>query len=241
MKKHIAARLSIAIGAGAVLAMAVPLSASAHVTITPYTTEPGSYALITFKVPNESATATTKSIEIDIPTDTPFASVSYVPVPGWDATLVTQTLPKPVKFDGNELTDAVTKVIWTAQPGHEIADGQLQLFPLSVGPVPDTGKILLPTKQTYTDGTVVSWSDKGVDSENPSPVLYVTDAPVASHDADAEVTASTEAEAHRSDGTDAAAVSPSDPVARGLGVGGLVFGAIGIVLAVVTLRRQKSN
>jgi uncharacterized protein YcnI len=239
MNKHTTTKASIAVGAGALLAIALPLSASAHVTITPYTTEPGSYALITVKVPNESATASTKIVEVDIPTNSPFASVSYVPVAGWDVALVTEQLPKPVKLDGNELKEAVTKVIWTAQPGHEIRDGELQLFPLSVGPVPDTGKILLPTTQTYTDGTVVAWSESGTQADHPAPVLYVTDAPVVSHDADAEVTSASQAESLRS--TDAASASSSDAVARGLGIGGLVLGAIGVALAVVIMRRTAAS
>lgn len=238
MNKRTILSTSVALGAGAILAIAAPLAASAHVSVTPYTAAPGSYAIVTFKIPNESATATTDRVEVDLPTATPFASVNYVPVAGWDVNLVTEKLPKPVKVDGGEVTEAVTKVVWTAQPGNAIKDGQLLLLPLSVGPVPDTGQILLPAIQTYSDGTVVKWSEKGVDAEQPAPVLYVTDTPVASKDADAEVTAATEKEAHG--GASAAASVASDPIARGLGISGLVVGAVGIVLAVVS-RRKAAN
>jgi uncharacterized protein YcnI len=230
--------LVVAVGAGALLAIAAPLAAGAHVSVTPESAKPGSYALITFTIPNESATATTDRVEVDLPTATPFASVSYVPVAGWDIELVTETLPKPVKVHDAEVTEAVTKVIWTAQPGHAIEDGQLQLLPLSVGPVPDTGRILLPATQTYSDGTVVTWNERGADAEKPAPVLYVTDTPVASHDEDTEVTAATEEETHGGAGTTASA---SDPIARGLGISGLVVGAVGIVLAVVFSRRRAAN
>lgn len=238
MKNRTLAAVSIAVGAGTLLAVAAPLAASAHVTITPNTSEPGSYALVTFRVPNESATAVTNRVEVDIPAATPFSSVSYVPVAGWDVSLVTETLPKPIKVDANELKEAVTKVIWTAHPGSEIADGQLQLFSLSVGAVPETGRILLPIIQTYGDGTAVHWDGATADSEHPAPTLYVTDAPVASHHDDAEVTAATEPEAHA--GT-AAATSASDPLARGLGIAGLMLGAVGIVLGAVTLRRRTAG
>ena len=147
--------IPIALGAGLLLAVAAPLSASAHVTVSPNTAEAGSYALITVKVPNESATAVTKRVEVDLPTDTPFSSVSYVPVAGWNVELVREQLAQPVRVGQRDLTEAVTKVIWTAAAGSEVADGQLQLFPLSVGPVPDTGTIVLPAVQTYSDGTVV--------------------------------------------------------------------------------------
>jgi uncharacterized protein YcnI len=233
MNKATTIKASIALSAGALLALAVPLAASAHVTITPYSAEPGSYSLITLKVPNESGTASTVKVELDLPKDTPFTSVSYVPVAGWTAELVTETLPKPVKIDNNTLTEAVTKIIWTADAGSGIQDGQLQLFPISVGAVPDTGKIVLTAIQTYSDGTIANWNETGADAEDPAPVLYVNDAPVASHDADAEVTTQTIEESDH-----ASSASSSDTVARVLGIGGLVVGAIGVVLAIVTMRRR---
>ena len=80
-----------------------------------------------------------------------------------------------------EITEAVTSVVWTAEPGAEIGNGQMQQFDLSLGPVPDVGSIALPATQTYTDGTVVEWTETTEDAENPAPVLYITDAPAADH------------------------------------------------------------
>jgi uncharacterized protein YcnI len=228
-------KASIALGAGALLAVAVPLAASAHVTVSPYTAEPGAYALVTFKVPNESGTATTDQVEIDIPESTPFPDVSYVPVTGWTAQVVTSELANPIRVEGNEQKTAVSSVIFTADAGTGIQNGQLQLFQLSVGPVPDTGRVYLPTTQTYSDGTVVKWDQKGTDAEHPSPVLYVNDAPVVSDDADAEVTAASQAEL-----APAGAAAP-DVLARGLGIGGLVVGAVGVVLAIVAGRRRATG
>ena len=223
-----------AIGAGVLLVLAAPLSASAHVSVDPGQAAAGSYAVITVKVPNESETASTSRVELTLPTDTPFTSVRYVPVAGWTAELVRTTLPEPVEVGEATVTEAVTSVIWTADAGSEIADGELQLFPLSVGPVPDTGSISLPADQIYTDGSVVSWSEEGEDAEHPAPVLYVNDVPAedhhagAAHDEDAQATV-----AESTDGGD-------DVLARVLGIGGLVVGVIGIVLA-VTARRKTAN
>jgi uncharacterized protein YcnI len=50
---------ALALGAATQLALAAPLSASAHVSLETDTASPGSYDTITFRVPNESATATT--------------------------------------------------------------------------------------------------------------------------------------------------------------------------------------
>ena len=221
----------VAIGAGLLLALAAPLSASAHVTIDPGQAVAGSYTVVTVKVPNESETATTNRVEVSLPTDTPFTSVRYVPVAGWNAELVKTTLPEPVTVGEATVTEAVTSVVFTAEPGLEIGAGQLQLFPLSLGPVPDTGSVTLPADQGYTDGTTVSWNETAADAEHPAPVLYINDAPADDgHDA-AEVTA------------DAAPASPStsdDTLARILAVGGLVVGAVGVVLA-ITARRSAAN
>lgn len=225
---------TIAIGTGALLAIAAPLAASAHVEVTPNIVAAGSYTDITFRVPSEFATATTTTVEVDIPASTPFASVSYVAVPGWDAQLVTETLPAPITVDKSKLTEAVTKVIWTAQPGSEITENEIRTFTLSVGPVPDTGKIMLNTWQTYSDGSIVKWADSGENAKRPSPVLYVNDPPVAEHDADA-VAAS--AAGHDS-GSPTGPAASSDTLARVLGIGGLVVGAVGVVLSIVTLRRR---
>lgn len=236
MKKSIITRASIALGAGALLAIAAPLAASAHVTVDPGQAEAGSYTVVTVKVPNESETAGTTKVELTLPTDTPFSSVRYVPVAGWTAELVRETLPEPVKVGESEITEAVTKVIWTAEPGSEITAGQLQLFPLSVGPVPDTGSIVLAADQTYDDGSVVSWSETEEGAEHPAPVLYVNDEPVGDHHG----AAGGDHEAEEGEHTEAAAASSGDDVlARVLGIGGLVVGAVGIVLA-VTARRKAT-
>lgn len=221
-----------AVIAGAFLALAAPLAASAHVTVGPNQAAAGSFALIDFKVPTESATATTTKVVLTIPQDTPFAYVSYVPVPGWTVQLSTETLATPIKGDDGDVTQAVTSVTWTAEPGSEITAGQLGVFPLSVGPVPDTGSIPLAVDQTYSDGTVVSWSEKGAGAEHPAPILYVNDAPPASAhgDDDAAVTVTDEK---------APAAASDDVLARVLGIAGLVVGVVGIVIG-VTARRKTA-
>jgi len=235
MKKNTLTTAAIAIGAGAILALALPLSASAHIVVDPGQAEAGSYALITVRVPNESETAATNRVEVSLPTDTPFSSVRYVPVAGWSVELVRETLPDPVSVNGSTITEAVTSVIWTAEPGSEIGDGQLQEFPLSVGPVPDTGSIVLPAEQGYTDGTTVKWDETGDDAAKPAPVLFVNDAPVDHHGGhdDDDVTVGAQDEA-------APASSSPDVLARVLGIGGLVLGAVGVVFG-LTARRSATR
>lgn len=230
MKKSTPLKYAIVLGAGTVLALSAPFAASAHVTIDPAAAQPGSYAIVTVKVPNESSTAKTNRVELTIPIETPFSSVRYVPVAGWEAELVSEELAEPVTVGDREITEAVTSVVWTALPGSEIGAGQLQQFALSLGPVPDTGSIVLAAEQTYTDGEVVSWSGVGEDAEHPAPVLYVNDAPVDSHGAAAAV-AAVETKELASAGSD-------DVLARMLGIAGLVLGTVGVLIGVTAWRRK---
>jgi uncharacterized protein YcnI len=230
MKKSSTLYAITALTAGVVLALAAPLAAGAHIEVGPDQADAGSYPLIDFKVPSESATAVTNKIELTLPEDTPFGSVSYVPVPGWTTQLIKSTLATPITTDDGTVTEAVTKVVWTAQPGSEITADQTGIFPLVLGPVPDTGKIVLSVDQTYSDGSVVSWSETSEAAEHPAPVLYVNDAPPASEHSQSEG-ASVEVDHDTSAG--------DDTIARVLGIGGLVLGAIGLVVG-ITARRKTT-
>ena len=235
MNKRVLARTSFAAAAVAALVLAAPLAASAHVKVDPNQASVGSYATLTFKVPTESATAGTVKLEVDLPTDTPFGSVSYIPLAGWSTQVVTEKLAKPIKTDDGTVTEAPVKVIWTADKGVQIAPGQFQEFVISAGAVPDTGSILLPAHQTYSDGSVVNWDQKtpasGAEPEHPAPTLYVKDAPPADSGA-ATVTATPIAAPVSSD------TSSSEAVAIWVAVGGLALGAIALVISVVALTRR---
>lgn len=240
----------VAAGAALLLAVAAPLSASAHVTVAPDSAPAGSWVLVDIKVPNESATAVTNKVELHLPTDTPISNVSYVPVSGWTTELVRETLPAPVEVGGTTVTEAITVVIWTATPGHEISAGQLQVFPLSLGPIPDTGKLVMIADQTYSDGTIVSWSETTEGASHPAPTIYVNDAPVSDHhgagdDAASHDNTDNESAGNDSAGSDSASASTnpaasasSDTLARSLGIGGLAVGGIGIAVAITALRRK---
>ena len=184
MHSSLLIRAGLTTAAAAALVLAVPLSASAHVRVDPERATPGAEStLLTFTVPTESATAVTSRVVIDLPTATPFGFVSYEPVPGWSARVVTAQLPKPARVGGTRVTEAPSRVIWSADPGTHLTGGQFQRFDLTVGPVPDTGKLSFPTTQTYSDGTTGRWTQatpaSGVEPEHPVPVLYVRDAPPA--------------------------------------------------------------
>ena len=176
-------RLALRSGAVAtttLLAVGIGLApASAHVRVKPDATASGGYAGLTFRVPNESDTASTTRIVLTLPQDRPLANVSIRPVPGWTATVVQADLPTPVTSNGATLTKAPRTVTWTASsPAAAVAPGQYQEFAISAGPLPTPGQLLLPVAQTYSDGTVVNWNqpqESGKqEPEHPAPQFVVT-------------------------------------------------------------------
>lgn len=227
-KTRTIAGASVALALGTVLALGAPLGASAHVTLDENTAEAGSYALLTFKVPNESDTASTTSVTVTLPTDTPFVSVRTVPVAGWTAEVVTSTLPEPVEIGETTITEAPTSIVWTATGGG-LGGTELGLFPFSVGPVPDVGRIELPVDQGYSDATVVQWAGEEV------PILYVNDEPAADHhggdDADEHADDADHAESAATDGPDATAVTGVV-----LGSAGFLLGAAALALTLIHRR-----
>lgn len=230
-----------ALAAATLIALAAPLAASAHVTVAPGQAEAGSWTTLTFKVPNESATTGTIKLEVLLPTDTPFTSVSYQPLPGWSTQIETEQLAQPVEVHGASITEAPSKITWTADKGTAITAGQFQQFAVSVGPVPDTGRILLPAHQTYSDGTVVTWDEEpaadGAEPGHPAPTLYVNDEPANgghSHDDSVDVATVTPADlaAGGSDSDASVAQAADSGASLWVAFGGLALGAIALVVAV---------
>ncbi|MEV7826875.1 YcnI family copper-binding membrane protein [Microbacterium enclense] len=236
-------RALVGLAAGAALALAAPLAASAHVTVNPNTATPGSYATVNFRVPTESETASTVKLEVTLPTDTPLSAVLVQPVPGWTATVEKGALPAPVEVDGNTLTDAPLKIVWQADPGVGIGQDQFQIFSAVLGPVPDTGHLVLPAAQTYSDGEVVDWAATpdevaADDTLEPAPVLYVNDAPPTGEHSHSHGTASA---APAMEDATAAAPSDSSGVALGLSIAALVVAAAGAILGALAFARRPKR
>jgi uncharacterized protein YcnI len=230
MRTNLAARVAATLGAIVVLVLGVPLAADAHVKISPNTAAPGDDIQVTFRVPNESETAGTVRVEIDLPTTTPFAGADYQPVAGWTAHVVEAKLPKPIINDGVQVTQAPSKVIYVANKGVSIRAGQFQEFPIALDLTPDTGSVNFPTIQTYSDGTVVKWNEPtpadGDEPDHPAPTLYIDDAPPADTESGVTIAA-----------TNAAASTASTALI--LGTAGLALGVIALVLGAFAFVRTR--
>ncbi|MCO7222414.1 YcnI family protein [Klenkia sp. PcliD-1-E] len=220
-------RAAVLAAATAVALVAGTGVASAHVRVSSADAAPGGYGVMTFRVPNESDTASTVSLRIQLPTDTPLTFVQAEPVPGWTITQTTTQLDPPVEADGDTITEAVSVVQFTAADGGGIAPGQFQEFSLLGGPFPDADSLTLPTVQTYSDGTEAAWIEPTVEGQDepqsPAPVLSLTGG-----------SGGAAADAHGSGGTDTATdtASASTPAADGgdgLAVTALVLGGLGLL------------
>ncbi|MGH3380886.1 MAG: YcnI family protein [Actinoallomurus sp.] len=213
--------LTIALAAGA---------ASAHVTANPSTAVPGSYSKVSFRVPNEEQGADTTKLEVDLPADHPIASVSVRPQPGWQIKVEKAKLATPLKTDGGEITQAVSKITWS---GGKIAPGQFQEFDVSMGPLPtDTDRLMFTAEQTYSSGEVVTWNQDpgagGQEPEHPAPTVHLV---AAAKDASTPTAAGARAK-------DTA--SADDGTARLLGGLGLAAGLVGLAVGAYGLTRKQA-
>jgi uncharacterized protein YcnI len=208
---------------------AVPAAASAHVTVRPDVDTAGSWAKLTFRVPNESDSARTVELRVEIPAETPLRSVRVQPHPGWTAEVTREELAEPVEVGDFVLDEAVTAITWTADDGVAIGPDEFDEFAISVGPLPEPGDYPLPSVQIYDDGETVAWADEP-DSDYPAPILTVIE---GSGSDDGHEHDETNVETESSD-------AGSDGVARGLGAGGLAVGALGLGIGGTLWRRSRA-
>ncbi|WP_324276413.1 YcnI family protein [Blastococcus brunescens] len=191
--------LLAAVLAALVASVVVAGTASAHVTVASEDATPGGYGKLVFRVPNESDTASTIGLRIQIPEEAALASLRTQPVPGWTATLTTSDLDEPLDNHGQEISSYVSVVEFRAEAGSGIAPGEFQEFALSGGPFPDAEQLSFPAVQLYSDGSEAAWIEPSVDGaepERPAPVLDLAADPADTADGAATATPGAEEAGH---------------------------------------------
>jgi uncharacterized protein len=205
----------------AALALAAP--AFAHVTVSSDDAAPGGYAQITFAVPDESASAATTGLAVQLPD---FAQVLVQPKAGWAFTTTKATLAKPITDDdGNQITSVVREVRWKATAGG-IKPGSFDTFTLSVGPLPKARSVSFGALQTYSDGKVVRWNQTAAPGSTAEPDFPKPTLQLASAAADPSPVATSE---------------PSTTGVTVLSIVALVVAAAALGLAVVGNARRRSG
>ncbi|MFD8469104.1 YcnI family protein [Streptomyces cyaneofuscatus] len=248
-------RIAIAAGVAASTVLLLAGPAAAHVSVQPQgEAAKGGYATLNFKVPNERDQASTVKLEVNFPADHPLSSVTPEAVPGWKIDITKGKLDKPLEVHGRKITEAVTKVTWTAD-GSKIAPGYFQQFPVSVGQLPeDADQLVFKAIQTYDNKEVVRWIEEpkgGEEPDSPAPVLKLTAATEDHHGGGAaaqgdddhqadDKAASAEGDKGDKKETHAASSSSSDTTARTLGIIGILIGIAGVAFGVLAGRRRTA-
>src|SRR5450756_1729548 len=125
-------------------------SAVAHVGVFPDSTTAGQGAQLTFRVPDESQTASTIRLVVTLPQDRPFTDISTKPMPGWTTTVTDARLPKPVTVGGATITKAPRTVTWPAQaePEHPVP-----AFTVTAPPATGVNSTSTPAAGVQASGT----------------------------------------------------------------------------------------
>jgi uncharacterized protein YcnI len=222
------------------LAAAGVLTASgawAHVTVAaPGVSVGASDASITFRVPDESDTASTTDLKVQLPTATPIAGVLVAPQPGWTATITQSKLATPIKTGDGVITEVVSQIDWKADSGAGIRPGYFGQFTVIAGKLPDsTSSLTFKAIQRYSDGKTVSWIEIAApgstqEPEHPAPVLEL-----AAADSGASPGASASPASSAAATAVTAVAATKDAASKGAATTGIVLGGLGAVLGAVAL------
>ena len=208
-------------------------AAWAHVTVAaPGVVAGDSDATIVFRVPDESDTASTVGLKVQLPADTPIAGVLVAQQPGWTATITQAKLANPIQTDDGAISEVVSEINWKADAGAGIKPGFFGEFTIIGGKLPDgVTTITFKAIQTYSDGTQVAWIEQPAqgstaEPEHPAPTLHLPASGAGSS----------------TTGTSRSAES-NNSASRGAAITGIVLGAIGVALGaaalLLTLRRGR--
>jgi uncharacterized protein YcnI len=152
-------------------------SAAAHVTVSPSSIPQGtSDAVLTFRVPNESTAASMTALRVQFPLDHPIVLVNPEAGSGWNVSVRTARLARPITTDDGTFTSTTSEIDWS---GGSIPVGQFGQFNVLAQGIPSgTSELVFKAIQSYSDGTVVSWiqvPNRTVpDPPHPAPTITLT-------------------------------------------------------------------
>jgi uncharacterized protein YcnI len=217
-------RRSLIAAVVAALALVAAAPAYAHVSVNPGEAPKGSFAKLTFRVPNERDAASTTKVELAFPSDHPIENVSVKPVTGWTYVI-------------GRTGVTVSRITWTGGP---IKPGEFYEFDVSVGPLPeDADQLVFQALQTYDNGEDVRWIEEtpegGEEPEHPAPVLKLTAATGDEHGGGEEEPAAEESAAE----DEGEEEEDEDESATTIAWVALALGAIGLIAAIGALARTR--
>jgi uncharacterized protein YcnI len=214
-------------------AVVFPAAAVAHVTLQPGEWEPGAFARMAVRVPNERDDAETTSVSVQFPENV--LTARFQAHPFCEREVEREALDQPVE----EITERIVSVTWTCDPA--IAADGFEEFGLSFQIPEDASpedELLFPAVQTYSSGEVVNWVDPDPEADTPAPRITVV---APEEEAEEEPAAATTTEetaavpAVSSDDDD----DSTSTVALIFGIAGLAAGLI--ALGVALFRKPKAT
>ncbi|WP_426505007.1 DUF1775 domain-containing protein [Dactylosporangium sp. McL0621] len=200
-----AVRAAVA-GAGAVALLGIAAPAAADVSVTPTEAAQGGAADLTFRITNDSPSASVTAIDLQLPADAPIAEVYPLSVDDWAPSMTNVKVDKPLpSLHGYQITEVTTAVKWIAMPDKALAPGKTTELYLSIGPLPAVDKLSFGLVLTNSDGTQVSRT-----AQAGGPVLALKPGgPVEHAGAHGGATPAATADAADTTDTNAAAGAPS--------------------------------
>lgn len=170
-------RTLAATAAGTALAVSTAAPASAHVTVTPSTTEAGSYTVLTVSLSHGCEGSATTRVAVQIPE--PILSATPTRSAYWEAETTFVELDEPVADGhGGEVTERIDTVVFTTDT--PLPDGERDTFEIALK-LPETpGELVFPAVQTCEKGETawveVAASGSDEELEHPAPTILVTTA-----------------------------------------------------------------
>lgn len=236
---------SVALAAAAVGAIALATPAMADVRVVPSEAAPGGPAELAFQLPEERPGAHTTKVEIQAPTETPIAEVYPMSTNEWAPQITTRLLDQPLtSIHGGRTTEVVSSITWT-RVGKFASPAKPALLRISAGPMPEADRVVFNLIQTYSDGTVVRWTDPpaadGKTPKHPAPVITLTGkAPAgAVHGGGSAHGGSTDSGQAHADAAQPKAAAGEDGMFGTLGAGLLVGLALGLVGSLIVIMRSR--
>jgi len=206
--------------------------AAAHVTVSPSSLPQGaSDAILTFRVPNESATASVVGLRIQFPLAHPIVVLNPEAGSGWVVDVHSTVLPTPITTDDGTFTSTVSEIDWS---GGSIPVGQFGEFNVLAQGLPKgTDLLTFKAVQLYSDGTTVNWiqvpTKAAPNPGHPAPVLVLT-APGRSG-----VGAVPTGGANPTTAATGTSAGQSSALDNGLAIAALILAALAVAVAVVAM------
>lgn len=226
----------------AALVLVAPVAASAHVHVTPGSTEAGATTELAFSYSHGCDGSPTRRVEVTMPDE--IASIALIANPGWQV--------------ASELVDGARTVVFTTDaPTPDAVRETLEVEVTLPDDAPEGTVLAFPALQVCETGETL-WGDDDPESDSPAPTITIgAEAGAHDHgghdhgaagegeaahdhgdaDAAAQEAGGEPASAEAAAPADDAGASPAVPVS----IAALVVAALAAVLGAVSLRRQAQG